>query len=397
MPCAVIIMGRHHTDIRQFRIFALILGEKIFVGKTTSPRISAVYSRHRCGSVAATRGILDQEESPALHILETLNCTGSDAYRHILAWIHLFEATGYSSINHMSTAISSECLYPQTEEILKKLRQKPIHQILEQTFVKKPADGNLKQSRKPLFLPTPEKHVQMNLRMTAKDKKEFDRFCKKHQLKAREALGLLLDQITKDDTHLNQLLYAQKALHQENEELKDRLSVQQGDALPVQEQQIAEYLQFLKSGLVDYIQQICPPQEESPLPSFSYKQFHRQSEIRFEYPDKEGFLLLTTEAVLWGRHRSRFVVGQGENGDCLKVRYYPKPLYAGVFPWDYPAGTQWLVGCRQSADGAMEVAAAFPFPPAQKQPEAAAPREIQKKPSLEDQIHKANRTKNGCG
>ena len=114
MLFAGIIMGRHHTEIRQFRIFALVLGEEIFVGKTTSPRISAVYSRHRCGTVAATRGILDQGERPALHILEQLECTGADAYRHVLAWIHLFEQAGFCSINHVATAVSSDLLYPPT-------------------------------------------------------------------------------------------------------------------------------------------------------------------------------------------------------------------------------------------------------------------------------------------
>ena len=110
-------MGRHHTEIRQFRIFALVLGKALFVGKTTSPRISAVYSRHRCGSVAATRGILDQAERPTLHILEQVECTGAEAYRHVLAWIHLFQQAGYSSINHEATVASSEYLYPPTEAI----------------------------------------------------------------------------------------------------------------------------------------------------------------------------------------------------------------------------------------------------------------------------------------
>lgn len=177
MPCAVTIMGKHHTEVRPFRIFALILGEKVFVGKTTSPRISAVYSRHRCGNVAATRGILDQEEKPSLHILESLSCTGSDAYRHILAWIRLFEEAGYCSINHMATAISSERLYPLAEAILRKIQQEPMDQILARTFLKKPSDGNQKPSRKLLLLPKPEKLVQMNLRMCERDKKVFDRFC----------------------------------------------------------------------------------------------------------------------------------------------------------------------------------------------------------------------------
>ena len=237
-------MGRHHTEIRQFRIFALVLGEEIFIGKTTSPRISAVYSRHRCGTVAATRGSLDQEERPSLHILEQLECTGADAYRHVLAWIHLFEQAGFCSINHVATAVSSDLLYPPTETILKALPQEPAQQILARTYVQKPSEANIHPSRRLAFLPEPEKQVQMNLRMTVKDKKTFDRFCRKHRLKSREALGLLLDQITGEDAHLKQLLSAQKDLREENNKLKDQLAVLSGKEPPVQEKN----LPFRKSG-----------------------------------------------------------------------------------------------------------------------------------------------------
>lgn len=382
-------MGQHHTEIRQFRIFALVLGEEIFLGKTTSPRISAVYSRHRCGTVAATRGILDQEEPPSLHILEQLECTGADAYRHVLAWIHLFEQAGFCSINHVATAVSSDLLYPPTETILTSLPQEPARQLLARTYVQKPSEADIRPSRKPAFLPEPEKHVQMNLRMTAKDKETFDRFCRKHRLKSREALGLLLDQITGEDAHLKQLLSAQKDLREENNRLKDRLAVLSGTEPPLPEKRWEAYLRFLQPGLEAYIQHLFPNGEDDPLPAVPYKRFRKQTGIRYEYPQEEGFLLLTAEAVLWGRNRSRFVVGRGENGECLRLRYYPKPLFAGVPVWDYACGTRWLVGCRRASDGAMEIAAAFPLPSVPKKAEAPAASE--RKVSLDDQIRAAGK------
>lgn len=387
MRFAVIIMGRHHTEIRQFRIFALVLGEEIFVGKTASPRISAVYSRHRCGTVAATRGILDQEERPSLHVLEQLECTGADAYRHVLAWIHLFEQAGFCSINHVATAVSSDRLYPTTETIRKALPQEPARQILARTYVQKPSEANIRPVRKPAFLPEPEKHVQMNLRMTAKDKKNFDRFCRKHHLRAREALGLLLDQITGEDDHLKQLISARKDLREENKKLKDQLAARSGKEPTLQEQRSAAYLCFLQPGLTEYIQRIFPNEDGEVLPAIPYKRFRKQTGIRYEYPQEEGFLVLTAEASLWGRNRSRFVVGRGERGEYLKLRYYPKPLYAGVPIWDYPGGTRWLIGCRQSADGAMEIAASLPLPPVPEK--TGVPAASEQRLSLDLQIRKA--------
>lgn len=388
MPSAPISMAKHHTDLRSFWIYALVLDRDIFVGKTTSPRISAVYSRHRCSDVAATRGFLDQEEAPSLHVLEELTCTGSEAYRHVLAWLHWFEAAGYCSINHTRTAVSSEELYPPTEEIYRKIPQLPVEQILEQTRLTKPSDGNRKPPRKLALLSQPRKQVQMNLRMEEKDKKRFDQFCRKNDLKSREALGLLLDQISKDHSHLDQLLSDQKALRQENETLKDKLAVQQGQALPSKERQMEAYLRFVKPIIAEYIRLISPQPEDHSLPAFPYKRFQKQTTARYEYPE-EGTLLLTAEALLWGRNRARFLVGQDEDGNYRKLRHYSRETFVGILPWDYPSGIRWLIGCRQASDGAMEIAAAFPLPPEKVEAQAPLEKKPLRKASLDDLISKA--------
>lgn len=387
MRCVVFTMGKHHTEIRPYRIYALVLGEDFFIGKTASPRISAVYSRHRCGNVAATQETMDQEQPPALHILEELSCTGAEAYQHILAWICRFEEAGYCTINHTGTAIASETLYPSTDALFQKLMQEPMDQILARTHVERPVDADRKPARK---LPLPlrqEKHVQMNLRMAPKDKKAFDRFCKKNHLNAREGLGLLLDQITGEEDHLRPLLEDRAAYQQECNLLKARLAVLEGEHFPGREQRALKYLSFLKTGLSDYLQQIVPMPEGVCLPAYSYKQFKSPSGIHPEYPESEGFLVMQAIVMLWGKNKSRFIVGRGKTGECLKVRYYPKPLYMGLQIWEYPPGTWWLLGCRRAADGAMEVAAAFPLPSEWKQQKKAVPLvETDPRPSLDDQI-----------
>lgn len=145
----------------------------------------------------------------------------------MLDWIHLFEQSGFCSINHVATAVSADRLYPPTETILQSLPSEPVQQILEQTYVPKPSEANLRPSRKLAFLPDPEKKVQLNIRMTVKDKKNFVRFCRKHRLKSREALGLMLDQVTEEDTHLQRLLSTRNTLREENIKLKEQLAVAQ--------------------------------------------------------------------------------------------------------------------------------------------------------------------------
>ena len=98
------------------------------------------------------------------------------------------------------------------------------------------------------------------------------------------------------------------------------------------------------------------------------------------------------EAVLWGQNKARFVVGRELDGTNRKLRCYPRPLYAGARIWEYPAETEWLVGCKRASDGAMEVTAAFPFPPRLEMPEETAYNPIQEqKLSLDGQILLAQR------
>ena len=390
MHCTVITMGKHHTEIRPYRIFALVLEKDFFIGKTASPRISAVYSRHRCGNVAATRETMDQEQPPALYILEELNCTGAEAYKHILAWICRFEEAGYCTINHTGTAIASETLYPPAKATFQKLMQEPMDQILARSHVPKPSEANRKPSALQRILMKPEKNIQMNLRMSPKDKHTFDRFCRKHHLNAREGLGLLLDQITGEEDHLRPLLEERAASQQECDQLRTRLRDLEKEHFPAGEQRALDYLYFLKTGLTDYLHQTAPIPEGKPLPACSYKQFKSRSGVHPEYPEQEGFLVMQAVAMLWGRNKSRFIVGRGSAGECLKLRYYPKPLYMGPLIWEYPPGTQWFLGCLRSADGAMEVAAAFPLLPEWKQQEVVvASAETDWRPSLDDQIRSA--------
>ena len=369
-------------EIKKFRIYALVLDDQCFVGKSSALRTSAIYSNHRRGRLMATRDVMDQEKPPTFHILESLECTGAEAYRHVLVWVHLLESAGYSSINHEGTLAASDDLHPQTEAIYQGLPKEPVEDILTRTQLKKPSDGNLKPEKPGIFHKKPEKNVQMNLWLSPQDKRDFQQFCKKHKLRSRDALGLLLDQAAGNDAHLRQI----QAAHQK--ELADLRRSFQKQISAKTEERAADFLTFLRPGLANYLRWIRP--EGEPLPSMPYKRFQKQNPgISLAYPEVEGFLLLDAQVVLWGRHRAKFIIGKGENGEYLQLRYYQRPQYAGL---EVNTGGQWYIGCRKASDGAMEVAAAFPVPPMpeepQNEPEPQAP-----KPGLDDLIRSAQRNR----
>lgn len=315
-----------------------------------------------------------------MHILESLECTGAEGYRHVLAWVHLLESAGYTSVNHESTLAASDDLRPQTEAIYQSLPKEPVEEILARTRLEKPSDGNLKPEKPGIFQKKPEKNVQMNLRMSPKDKRAFDQFCKKHRLRARDAVGLLLDQAAGNDTHLQQLQADhQKELMALRRELQKRLS-------PTAEQRAADFLAFLGPCLANYLRRIRP--EAEPLPAMPYKRFQKQNpDISLAYPAEEGFLLLDAQIILWGHHRAQFIVGRGEHGEYLQLRYYQRPLYAGL---EVNTVGLWYIGCRRASDGAMEIAAAFPVPPMPESPQNE-PESPARKPGLDELIRSAQR------
>lgn len=371
-------MSGHHTELRKYRIFALLLDDQCFVGKTRALRMSAVYSNHRRGRLLSTRGVMDQEKPPALHILESLECTGAEAYRHVLAWVHLLECSVFTSLNHGRTLAASEDLHPQTEEIYRSLSREPVEGLLTRTRLEKPSDGNLKPDKTGVFQEKPGKKVQMNLWLSPQDKRDFRQFCKKHKLRSRDALGLLLDQAADNDTHLRQIQAEyQKELSDLRRELRKRLSA-------AAQERAADYLTFLEPGLVNYLCRICPAGK--PLPAMPYKQFRKQNPgISLTCPPEERFLLVDAQILLWGHHRARFLFGRGENGEYLQLRYYQRPLYAGL---EVNTAGLWYIGCRKHSDGAMEIVAAFPVPPIEAivQEEGKPPA---RKPGLDDLIRSA--------
>lgn len=323
---------------------------------------------------------MDQEKPPTLHILESLECTGAEAYRHVLVWVHLLESAGYRSINQAGTLAASDDLHPQTEAIYQSLPKESAKEILDRTQLKKPSDGNLKPEKPGIFQNKPEKKVQMNLWLSYQDKRDFRQFCKKHKLRSRDALGLLLDQAAGNDAHLRQI----QAAHQK--ELADLRRSFQKQISAKTEERAVDFLTFLQPGLANYLRWIRPAGES--LSSMPYKRFQRQNPgISLAYPVEEGFLLLDVQIVLWGRRRSKFIVGRGEHGENLQLRYYQRPLYAGL---EVNTAGLWYIGCRKASDGAMEVVAAFPVPPMPESPQNE-PEPQTRKPGLEDLIRSAQR------
>jgi len=371
----------HYEEKKKFRIYAMILKEEenyVYIGKTSGRRLSAVYSRHRTGGVKATEGYFDESDAPVMHLLEELNVPASEAYKHVVAWCHIFLQAGYAGINHEGTLFQADNLLPETRTIVESLSREPLTQILSRTYLANPADADRAAQEKNtacVLCSHSIETVQMNVRLRKRDKERFEKFCKDGAMNQREGFTVLLDRIVASTEYPELCALLQErdrkraTLEQENQKLKTNLETWVSCGKSQRELVLENKLTFLNNGIRQYLQIVFPDSErKSTLPEVSYRRFIRGLlwEEKPQYPKEACFMVLQMEAVLWGKppNRAYFLVGFGEDGQRYKLRCYPKSDYTGLFLRESGyaiSGALWYVGCRKSEDGAMDLIAAFPL------------------------------------
>lgn len=358
-----------YENKKTFTIFALHISEEeeyVFIGKTSSPRISAVYSEHICGKRMSTAAYFDKEARPSLYVLETLYITENDAYKHVVAWVRVFVEHKYTCINHDGTLRHAESMLPETIELVRNIERKPLEVILKERYVEHPKDADRIEENSQHSSDCDE-IVQINLRLSQSVKQKFDTFRKRTGTNQKEAFLLLLDFAdgTNNHTNLNRIIGERDktiiTLKKENEDLKKKLTLEKKTT---PDNLLIKQYEFMKFGISTYFDYLHSNSKKGmPLKSLNYKKYMKKNTLgQYEYPEHEGFMALSLEAVLWGNsiHRARFLVGVGENGKHYKLRYYPKKQYIGFDIQDLVEDKYW-VGFRMAKDGAMELLAAFPI------------------------------------
>jgi len=388
--------SKHYNDQKRFCVFALVLpSEEIaYIGKTSGKRLSAVFSNHVCGKVAATSPYFGKmpDQYPALHLLETIHASTAEAYRHVLCWIHRFRSNGYQVINHSGSLKQASRLLPTTQDILQTLPKDELDVLLARTKLAHPTDADEKSVS--MSKETAEKMERLSIRLSNHDKARFTQLSTKLHCGQRETFRFLLDIAAQKDREITQFArYIPKeirGLEKENAHLKTKLSRLQNRIAP--EFQRLSALQarqdFFQYGIRAYIQTYYPmPYSGTPLPTTSYKKFMRSLPPgnEYVYPDADGFLLFFPEALLYGTRPALFVVGVAQ-GKRYKLRIYDKPSNIG-FSLKSPYGTigsRWYLGFRRAKDNAMDLTIALPLP--SDQPAGMYSQDIESLPSLDDLI-----------
>ena len=363
-----------YSTIKRHAIFALVNYEQeyAYIGSTSSFRLSSVYSRHIRGGSAATRDTFGPDNKPALHLLEIIRCTGSEAYKHILAWIPIFWDAGYCCLNHNKTLDQADEPFEDTAALIESFHKEPFLRMLKRTHIVRPVDADkiLQQYSEPAPAEaSSDPLIQMNVRMHGKDKERFKVFCKSLSLNQREGFSLLLDQTVKNQEQLHDLLHAKQEkleqLQKENTKLRDKIAILSGEKTNPTLERYHHRLSLLNYGITS-----CMPQLTPNLPQLKPISTHRfmkspMSADAYFYPEKEGHMEIFLDAIVWSKSRSKamFVLGTTADGKKKKFRYYPKKGFIGYHfgscPYFY-SGARCLLIYMQAKDGAMDLIAALP-------------------------------------
>ena len=395
--------ANHYKQQKHFKIYAILLSAEdnfCFIGKTSSPRLSAAYHRHRRGEIAATAGWFSEEnEIPKLYLLEEMSVSTALAYKRVLAWIHLFMSNGYYVINHEKSIIQAKNLKEDTKRIVEELSKEPLSQILLRTYLDSPTSGDT--SPPPVSnKQSPEPKSFLSVRLSNSEKQHFLDFCQQNKLSQKQGIFLLLDYASEDHYQKNIGEQLSKnadqiqKLKSENTALRERLRA----ATTSKEDILSSYIEFLKTGLQQYFADLFPVHTTTSIlkPISYYRHLMQERSIHPShiYPEDDGFMFIHLQKLVWGRSKRRalFVLGMDDNKRLYRFRYYPKDFYLGYplngSPYAYE-GARWFVGFRRAKDGAMDLIAAFPATVAAMDDPRNKPADYKERESLDAQIKRA--------
>lgn len=374
-------------NIRSIKIYALIHESKVFVGKTRGD-IDPVYYRQRRAENPYTANyfVPKNSKTATIHILEHVSCNSREGYRHIVAWVRIFQDAGYEIINPRGTLEDANDLHPQTKDLVYRLRPISLETFLKETQHKK---QNKSTPFYTLELQEREQTTEAQSRQkitlwaTPEEKKTFISYAKSLNLTQTQTLRHLMSKVHLEEAgplfpdwdndtfmHLVQRSHAQE-IEAKNEKIRnlqralcaciETQSCQTkklDQCCAIARKSLAEMFEYFDSAallpldidrgrLRDYI---------AELPD----------DAKYAYPRYSGNSLLRLQAFLIGEGKApaRFVLGVDCHGYRIMLRHYPGNVsFWGVSPGDErfsQRNSVWYMAWRKSGDVA-ELISALPL------------------------------------
>ena len=362
-------------DQKETTIFALRLGDDVFVGRTTARRISTVCYSHRRGEHEQTADVFGVSiRRPELYILDRITAHSTVAYRYVVAWVHVFEEAGYHILNLGDVRRHAADLHPETVVIVDEIMETPLEEHLAQCHCAKytdadspPSQGKPQVHNKPVSDPVTAK---LTIRLSEEEKQKFDQAARSLRLTHRELLQYLIQFSPEEDLFVSLLLknHDNKSdrLKKRIKELEATVSAQR-EKLAKQADVYKNYVAMVRQGITEFMDYFTSTSTYPlALEVDWYDEYMRSCQTDFVYPAEAGIAMVRPIAILRGHGRTPplFVLAVTVNGECIKLRYYPKQQYVGLFPTDHRFGVRgsaWLMGWQCAEENVMQLMFALPL------------------------------------
>lgn len=362
-------------EFKETKLFCLAVDEHVYIGRTTAQKISAICYSHARGDRETTRDYFGFGcPYPKLYILDRITAHSTVTYRHVVAWVHVFLKEGYHVLNCGDVLDHAADLCPETAVIVDEILMIPLEEHLAKSHYAKYKDAD---SRPPL--PVSQVHTtpisepataKLTIRLSKAEKNKFDQAAQALHLTHRETLQYLLQFSPVEDMFLAlmQQHHETKRTQQKNRIAElEKAVAEQREKLEQQAESHKKYVSMVKRGIGEYMDYF---DTTSPFPLSLevdwYDQYMRNCETDFVYPEKENIALIRPVAILrgHGRNPALFVLGVTVTGQCIKLRYYPKQEYVGLFLTNYTFGVRgsvWLMGWQRAEENVMQLMFALPL------------------------------------
>lgn len=372
---------------KQFlKIYAIIHDGNVFIGKTQG-QIDAVFYQHRRAQNSFTSEYFYPKNSknPSIHILEDILCSHSDGYRHIVAWVRIFQDAGYQIINPPGTVEDANDLHPKTTALVKRLRPISLDNRLSITQYSKKQKCILSSTSTSAKASQPKKEKiceKITLRTAPEEKEFFVTYAKSLGLTQSQTLQYLIRKVHLEEAdplfpawdndtfiHLLQESHTQE-IDDKNKEiykLKRALRVH-AEENAQQSKKLNQCCAIARKALFtffDFFDSTAAIPLDIERGRYENYITSLPDEMVYTYPVHSGATLLRLQAVLIGDGTApaRFILGVDQSGQLIRLRYYPSVYFFGIFPGNEQFSQRnsvWYMAWRMSKDVA-ELIVAYPL------------------------------------
>lgn len=366
---------KFYSEERVYKIYAIyddIAQKRAYIGKTVGSRMAAVYSYHRCGHCKYTQDLFEADFlEPEMVVLEEVNCVGAAAYKRVLAWVRHFGDQGFEMLNPDGMLAQAEQMQEATLEIYKRISEIPLEEYLERRYrASYIAPKKTKEKRE-----KEQASTQLCLRLAPTDKVEFQKYCRRTNLRQTDAFAQLLNTSGENTMpnirRLSDLLEESEArctkLAEENEKLRRGLVIPRSERI---ENNARHTFNFAQKAVQAFVKETYTRDRYTGLPikEFRYDYFKRHfpNAAHYQYPSEEGTYIVHLQTLVWGKARNPvyFLMCKTQEGKYLKFRFYQKKEFIGVqvrHSFYAHLDSLWLFAGRMASDGAIDLMVAFPL------------------------------------